>query len=166
MSTKTERQTQVDTLAERIKASPTVFVTDFSGLNVLKMTEFRRRLRAAGAQYVVVKNTLAQRALADNAISALDASLTGNTGFVFAGDDPMAAAKVLGEFVKEHQKPTVKAGWLEGQHIEPAYVKRLGEIPPREVLLGQFVGGLNGILYQMVGALEALREQRQADSAS
>jgi large subunit ribosomal protein L10 len=166
MSTKTERQTQVDTLSERIKASPTVFVTDFSGLNVLKMTEFRRRLRAAGAQYVVVKNTLAQRALANNAIAALDASLTGNTGFVFAGDDPMAAAKVLGEFVKEHQKPTVKAGWLEGQHIEAAYVKRLGEIPPREVLLGQFVGGLNGILYQMVGALEALREQRQADSAS
>jgi large subunit ribosomal protein L10 len=78
----------------------------------------------------------------------------------------MAAAKVLGEFAKEHEKPTVKAGWLEGRHIEPAYVKRLGEIPSREVLLGQFVGGLNGILYQMVGALEALREQRQADSAS
>lgn len=163
---KTERQTQVETLAGRIKASPTVFVTDFSGLNVLKMTEFRRRLRAAGAQYVVVKNTLAQRALADNAIAALDDSLVGNTGFVFAGDDPMAAAKVLGEFAKEHEKPTVKAGWLEGRHIEPAYVKRLGEIPSREVLLGQFVGGLNGILYQMVGALEALREQRQADSAS
>ena len=147
-------------------ASPTVFVTDFTGLNVLKMTEFRRRLRAAGAQYVVVKNTLAQRALADNAITALDASLTGNTGFVFAGEDPMAAAKVLGEFVKEHEKPTVKAGWVEGRHVEPAYVKRLGEIPSRDVLLGQFLGGLNGILYQMVGALEALREQRQADSAS
>lgn len=163
---KSERQAQVETLAERIKASPTVFVTDFTGLNVLKMTEFRRRLRAAGAQYVVVKNTLAQRALADNAITALDASLTGNTGFVFAGEDPMAAAKVLGEFVKEHEKPTVKAGWVEGRHVEPAYVKRLGEIPSRDVLLGQFLGGLNGILYQMVGALEALREQRQADSAS
>lgn len=163
---KTARQTQVETLAGRIKASPNVFVTDFSGLNVLKMTEFRRRLRAAGAQYVVVKNTLAQRALADNAITALDDSLSGNTGFVFAGEDPMAAAKVLGEFAKEHEKPTVKAGWLEGRAVAPAYVKRLGEIPPREVLLGQFVGGLNGILYQMVGALEALREQRQADSAS
>jgi len=163
---KTERQRTVDTLTEQIKASPNLFVTDFSGLNVLKMTEFRRRLRAAGARYVVVKNTLASRALAANDIAELEAQLTGTTGFIFAGDDPMAAAKVLGEFAKEHERPTVKGGWLDGKAVEPAYVKRLGEIPPREVLLGQFVGGLNGILYQMVGALEALREQRQADSAA
>jgi large subunit ribosomal protein L10 len=163
---KTQRQTTVDTLTEQIKASPNLFVTDFSGLNVLKMTEFRRRLRAAGARYVVVKNTLAQRALAANDIAALDPQLVGTTGFVFAGDDPMAAAKVLGEFAKEHERPTVRGGWLDGKAVEPAYVKRLGEIPPREVLLGQFVGGLNGILYQMVGALDALREQRQAGQAS
>lgn len=164
---KTQRQATVDTLTEQIKASPNLFVTDFSGLNVLKMTEFRRRLRAAGARYVVVKNTLAQRALAANNIAELDPQLTGTTGFVFAGEDPMAAAKVLGDFAKEHeQRPAVKGGWLDGKAVESAYVKRLGEIPPREVLLGQFVGGLNGILYQMVGALEALREQRQAAEAS
>ncbi len=162
---KTERQATVASLTDQIKASPTLFVTDFSGLNVLKMTEFRRRLRAAGARYVVVKNTLAQRALAENQITDLDGQLTGNTGFVFAGEDPLAAAKVLGEFAREHEKPTVKAGWVDGRAVEAAYVKRLGEIPSREVLLGTFLGGLNGILYQMVGALEALREQRQAGSA-
>lgn len=153
-------------LTEAIKASPTLFVTDFSGLNVLKMTEFRRRLRAAGGRYVVVKNTLAQRALAANSIADLDSHLTGNTGLVFAGGDPMAAAKVIGEFAKEHEKPTVKAGWVDGKAVAPAYVKRLGEIPPREVLLGQFAGALNGVLYQVVGALEALREQRSAGSAA
>jgi large subunit ribosomal protein L10 len=58
---KTERQAEVETLTAALKASPNVYVTDFSGLNVLRMTEFRRRLRAAGASYVVVKNTLAQR---------------------------------------------------------------------------------------------------------
>ena len=153
-------------LTEAIKASPTLFVTDFSGLNVLKMTEFRRRLRAAGGRFVVVKNTLAQRALAANSIADLDSHLTGNTGLVFAGGDPMAAAKVIGEFAKEHEKPTVKAGWVDGKAVAPAYVKRLGEIPPREVLLGQFAGALNGVLYQVVGALEALREQRSAGSAA
>ena len=153
-------------LTEAIKASPTLFVTDFSGLNVLKMTEFRRRLRAAGGRYVVVKNTLAQRALAANSIADLDSHLTGNTGLVFAGGDPMAAAKVIGEFAKEHEKPTVKAGWVDGKAVAPAYVKRLGEIPPREVLLGQFAGALNGVLYQVAGALEALREQRSAGSAA
>jgi large subunit ribosomal protein L10 len=165
-SSKAKRQGTVETLIEQIQGSPNLFVTDFSGLNVLKMTEFRRRLRAAGARYVVVKNTLAQRALAANQISDLDQHLTGSTGFVFTGEDPMAAAKVLGDFVKENDRPQVKAGWLDGRAVESSYVKRLGEIPPREVLLGQFVGGLNGILYQMVGALEALREQRQAEQAS
>jgi large subunit ribosomal protein L10 len=163
---KTERQQTVATLTEQIKASPNLFVTDFSGLNVLKLTDFRRRLRASGARYIVVKNTLAQRALAANSITELDEQLTGTTGFVFAGEDPMAAAKVLGEFAKEHERPTVRGGWVDGKSVAPGYVKRLGEIPPREVLLGQFAGGLNGILYQMVGALEALREQRQADSAA
>jgi large subunit ribosomal protein L10 len=163
---KIERHAEVAELTEAIKASPTLFVTDFSGLNVLKMTEFRRRIRAAGGRYVVVKNTLAQRALAANSIAALDDHLTGNTGIVFAGGDPMAAAKVIGEFAKEHEKPTVKAGWVDGKAVAPAYVKRLGEIPSREVLLGQFAGALNGVLYQVVGALEALREQRSAGSAA
>ena len=94
----------------------------------------------------MVKNTLAQRALAANSIADLDSHLTGNTGLVFAGGDPMAAAKVIGEFAKEHEKPTVKAGWVDGKAVAPAYVKRLGEIPPREVLLGQFAGALNGVL--------------------
>jgi ribosomal protein L10 len=60
----------------------------------------------------------------------------------------------------------VRAGLVDGRQVEAAYVKRLGELPSREVLLGQFAGALNGILYQMVGALEALREQRQAEGSN
>jgi large subunit ribosomal protein L10 len=158
---KPERQSTVDTLTAQIKASPVLFVTDFTGLNVLKMTEFRRRLRATGAKYIVVKNTLAQRALAANKIADLDDHFAGNTGIVFAGNDPMAAAKVIGEFAKEHEKPTVRAGWIDGKAVAPAYIKRLGEIPSRDVLLSQLLGSFNGILYQLAGVLEALREQRQ-----
>lgn len=163
---RTEREQTVSELTDQIRASSSLFVTDFSGLNVMKMTDFRRKLREAGARYVVVKNTLAKRALAANDIAELDQQLVGTTGFVLVGDDPMAAAKVLGEFAREHEKPTIRVGWIDGKAVEPAYVKRLGSIPPREVLLGQFVGGLNGILYQMVGALEALREQRSASEAA
>lgn len=156
---KTERQASVDALAEQLKAAPNVYVTDFSGLNVLRMTEFRRRLRAAGVSYVVVKNTLAQRALAANGITTLDEHLAGPTGLVLT-TDPLAAAKVLGDFVREFEKPTVKAGLVDGKTVTPAHVKRLGEIPSRDVLLAQFAGSLNGLLYSFVGALEALREQR------
>ncbi|HEY8259388.1 MAG TPA: 50S ribosomal protein L10 [Gemmatimonadales bacterium] len=156
---KTERQASVEELAAQLKAAPDVYVTDFSGLNVLRMTEFRRRLRAAGVSYVVVKNTLAQRALAANGITTLDEHLAGPTGLVLT-TDALAAAKVLTDFVREFEKPTVKVGLVDGKTVTPAHVKRLGEIPSREVLLAQFAGSLNGLLYSFVGALEALREQR------
>jgi large subunit ribosomal protein L10 len=172
---KTERQTTVEELTEQLRASPNLYVTDFSGLNVLRMTEFRRRLRAAGVRYVVVKNTLAQRALAANSVTELDQHLTGPTGLVLAGRDPVVAAKVLSDFAREFEKPTIKGGLVDGRAVTPEQVQRLASLPSREQLLGQlagtmqaplaqFAGVMNGMLYQMVGALEALRTQRSAAS--
>ncbi len=172
---KSERQATVESLAEQLRGSPNLYVTDFSGLSVLRMTEFRRRLRAAGVAYVVVKNTLAQRALAANAVTELDAHLKGPTGLVLAGKDPVAAAKVLTDFAKEFEKPAIKAGLVDGRAVTPDQVKRLAALPSREQLLGQlggalqaplaqFAGVMNGLLYQVVGALEALRSQRSAAS--
>ena len=172
---KTERQTTVEALSAQLRGSPNLYVTDFSGLNVLRMTEFRRRLRAAGVEYVVVKNTLAQRALAANAVTGLDRHLKGPTGLVLAGSDPVAAAKVLTDFAKEFEKPAIKIGLVDGKPVTPDQVKRLASLPSREQLLGQlagafqaplaqFAGAMNGLLYQVVGALEALRSQRSAAS--
>ena len=172
---KTERQATVESLTELLKGSPNVFVTDFTGLNVLRMTELRRRLRGAGVDYVVVKNTLAQRAFAANGVHALDEHLAGPTGLVLSGTDAMAGAKVLTDFAREFEKPAIKIGLVDGRPVTPAQVKRLADLPPREVLLAQlagyiqapmaqFAGVMNGLLSQMVGALEALRAQRSAAS--
>ena len=172
---KTERQATVESLTELLKGSPNVFVTDFSGLNVLRMTELRRRLRGAGVEYVVVKNTLAQRAFAANGVHALDEHLAGPTGLVLSGTDAMAGAKVLTAFAREFEKPAIKIGLVDGRPVTPDQVKRLADLPPREVLLAQlagyiqapmaqFAGVMNGLLSQMVGALEALRAQRSAAS--
>jgi len=172
---KTERQATVEALSAQLKGSPNLYVTDFSGLNVLRMTEFRRRLRAAGVEYVVVKNTLAQRALAANAVTGLEGHLKGPTGIVLAGADPVAAAKVLADFAKEFEKPAIKIGLVDGKPVTPDQVKRLASLPSREQLLGQlagalqaplaqFAGVMNGLMYQVVGALEALRSQRSAAS--
>jgi large subunit ribosomal protein L10 len=172
---KTERQATVESLTELLKGSPNVFVTDFTGLNVLRMTELRRRLRGAGVDYVVVKNTLAQRAFAANGVHALDDHLAGPTGLVLSGQDALAGAKVLSDFAREFEKPAIKIGLVDGRPVTPEQVKRLADLPPREVLLAQlagyiqapmaqFAGVMNGLLYQMVGALEALRAQRSAAS--
>jgi large subunit ribosomal protein L10 len=172
---KTERQATVESLTELLKGSPNVYVTDFTGLNVLRMTELRRRLRGAGVDYVVVKNTLAQRAFAANGVHALDEHLAGPTGLVLSGADALAGAKVLTDFAREFEKPAIKIGLVDGRPVTPEQVKRLADLPPREVLLAQlagylqapmaqFAGVMNGLLYQMVGALEALRAQRSAAS--
>lgn len=172
---KVERQETVDALAEQFRVSPNLYVTDFTGLNVLRMTELRRRLRTAGVGYVVVKNTLAQRALAVNKISALDDHLSGPIGLVLAGKDPVAAAKVLTDFAREFEKPAVKIGLVDGKPVTPEQVKQLARLPSREVLLSQlagamqapmaeFAGVMNELLMQVVGALEALRTQRGAGS--
>ncbi len=161
---KQERQETAAAIEAEVKTSPVVYVTDFSGLNVLRMTEFRRRLRAVGARYIVVKNTLARRGLAANQMAALEAHMKGPTGLVLAGSDPLPAAKVLLEFGKEFEKPTVKAGFVDGAAVQPDHVKRLGSIPPREVLLAQFAGSLNALLSNFALALDALREQRSAQN--
>lgn len=172
---KTERQATVESLTEQLRGSPNVFVTDFTGLNVMRMTELRRRLRAAGVEYVVVKNTLAQRAFAANGVSALDEHLAGPTGLVLSGKDALAAAKVLTEFAREFEKPAIRVGLVDGRPVTPDQVRQLASLPSREVLLSQlagyiqapmaqFAGVMNGLLYQMVGALEALRSQRSAAS--
>src|SRR5215216_6974852 len=122
---KTERQETVASLSALLKDTPHLYVTDFTGLNVLRMTEFRRRLRSAGVSYVVVKNTLAQRALAANSVAGLDDHMAGPTGLVLAGNDPVGAAKVLTDFAREFETPTTKIGLVDGRPISPDQVKRL-----------------------------------------
>ena len=169
--TKAEKQESVTALATKLKRSPTVYVTDFTGLNVARITDLRRRLRAAGVEYVVVKNTLVRRALTDAQRAGLESHLAGPTALVLAGADPVGAAKVLADFAKEFEKPAVKVGLVEGKAVTPDQVKRLAALPAKLELLAQlggalqapmagFLGAMNGLLYMMVGALEALKIKR------
>ena len=160
---RSDRQAEVDTISEALRGGPNVYVTDFAGLDVAKMTEFRRRLRGAGARYVVVKNTLAVRALGLTGISVLDQHLKGPTGLVLSRD-PLPAAKVLTEFAREHHRPGIRAGLVDGSPVSKEHIERLGSIPDRPTLLAMVAGSLNNILASFAGCLEALREQRGAAS--
>jgi large subunit ribosomal protein L10 len=178
--TKAQKQEMVTALAAQLERSPTVYLTDFTGLDVARITDLRRRLRAAGVEYVVVKNTLARRALTDAQRAGLEPHLAGPTALVLGGRggaDPTSAAKVLADFAKEFEKPTVKVGLVDGKVVTPEQVKRLAALPTKRELLAQlggalqapmagFAGALNGVLMNMVGALEALRTQRSSGAAS
>ena len=175
--TKAQKQEVVTALATRLRRSRTVYVADFTGLDVAKITQLRRRLRQTGTEFVVVKNTLARRALADAQVQGLEDYLAGPTGLVLGGADPVTAAKVLADFAKEFEKPAVRVGLVDGKAVTPDQVKRLASLPTKHELLAQlggalqapmagFVGVLNGLLMNMAGALEALRNKRAAGGAS
>jgi large subunit ribosomal protein L10 len=138
------------------------------------MTELRRRLRKQGVEYVVIKNTLALRAVNESGL--VSERLKGPTGLVLARD-PITAAKLLTDFAKENDaKPSVKGGLLDGRALDSAQVKQLATMPSRDQMLAElgaglqspmaaFVGALNGLLYMFAGALEALRTQREGAAA-
>ena len=167
---RTEKEQLVAELTTKIKGAKAFYYTDFTGLNVKSMTDLRRRFRRAGVEYVVIKNTLALRAVNESGL--VGSKLKGPTGLVVA-KDPVAAAKVITDFAKENdKKPTVKGGVFEGKAIDTAQVAKLASMPSREQMLAElgaglqapmagFLGALNGVLYMFAGALEGLRVQKE-----
>jgi large subunit ribosomal protein L10 len=171
---KSEKEQLVSELAQKLRGANALYFTDFTGLNVKRMTDLRRRLRKSGIDYVVIKNTLALRAVNESGL--VSERLRGPTGLVLARD-PVTAARLLSDFAKENDaKPTVKGGLLDGLALNTAQVKQLATMPSREQMLAElgaglqsplaaFVGALNGLLYMFAGALEALRTQREGAAA-
>ena len=165
-----EKEQLVIELKEKLQGAKALYYTDFTGLNVKRMTDLRRRLRKANVEYVVIKNTLALRAVNESGL--VGERLRGPTGLVVA-KDPVSAAKVLTDFAKENdQRPAVKGGLFDGAKVDAAQVKKLASMPSREQMLADlgaglmspmagFVGALSGVLYMFVGALEGLRSQRE-----
>jgi len=165
-----EKEKLVTELSTKLNDAQSLYYTDFTGLNVKRMTDLRRRLKKAGVEYVVIKNTLALRAVNESGL--VGDTLKGPTGLVVA-KDPVSAARVLTEFAKENEdRPTVKGGLLSGKKIDNAQLKRLASLPSREQMLADlgagmqspmaaFVGAVNGLFYMFAGALDALKTQRQ-----
>src|SRR3954447_24110389 len=120
---RTDKEQLVVDLKEKIGGAQALYYTDFTGLNVKRMTELRRRLRKANVQYVVIKNTLALRAVNESGL--VGERLKGPTGILIA-QDPVEAAKILSDFAKANdQRPAVKGGMLDGAAIDKDQVKRL-----------------------------------------
>ena len=159
---RTEKEQLVSELTSTIKGAQALYYTDFTGLNVKRMTELRRRLRKAGVEYVVIKNTLALRAVNESGL--VSQQLKGPTGVVVA-KDAITAAKVLSDFAKENdQKPSVKGGIYEGKSVDEALVKKLATMPTRDEALSIFAGYLNSIPMMFALALDARKSQLESSN--
>lgn len=168
---RTEKEALVAELKGKIEGATALYYTDFTGLNVKRMTQLRRSLRKAGVEYVVIKNTLALRAVNESGL--VGERLRGPTGLVVT-KDAVGAAKIITDFAKANDsKPAVKGGMFEGKAIDKAQVTKLASMPSREQMLSElgasmqapmamFAGAMNSLLQNFAGAVEALRVQRES----
>jgi large subunit ribosomal protein L10 len=146
----------VGELAEKFARAKSVFLADFTGLNVEEVTELRRRLRESQVEFRVVKNTLARRALREAHAEALEPHLEGPTAVAFGYEDPVLPIKLLLDFARGKDKPKMKAALFEGSLVAGGDVARVAALPPRDVLLGQVCAGLLAPLTQFMGVLQGL----------
>jgi large subunit ribosomal protein L10 len=151
-----EKVQAVADIRERLEGAQAVFLAEYAGLSVTQQQELRRALRANGAEFKVVKMTLAKRAADDLEIDSLDDLLLGPTGLAFADGDPVGAAKVLKDFSKEHEVFVIKGGLLGPEFLTPERISELADIEPREVLLAKLAGAMQAPMANMAGLLAAL----------
>lgn len=174
MPVSTEKQQVVVELKEKLTATKGAVFTNYRGLSVAMDTKLRRKLREAGVEYKVVKNTMTRIAANELGIVGLDQYLEGPTAMAVSATDPVAPAKLISDFIKENklQSIEIKAGLLEGKVIDEKGVKALASLPPREVLVAKMLGSmqspitgfvnvLQGNIRNLVYTLEAVRKQKE-----
>lgn len=150
-----EKVQAVAEIKEQFETAQAVFLTEYRGIPVKEMGNLRRRLRESGADYKVVKMTLARRAADDLGIDGLDEQLIGPTALAFAHDDPVSTAKALRDYARDNENLVIKIGYLANKVLQPEEVTRLADIEPREVLLAKIAGAAQAPLANMASMLSS-----------
>lgn len=155
------KQAFVADLTKKIQGAVSGVIVDYSGITVADDTALRRKLREAGVEYSVVKNTLLKRAVDAAEMSGLDDVLNGTTALALS-DDYVAAAKILCEYAEGKDNFKVKAGFMDGSVIDAAKVIELSKLPSKEGLLSMLLSVLNGPIRGLAVALKAVSEKDPA----
>ena len=143
-------------LVETLKSAQAGVLVDYRGITVEQDTQLRTKLREAGVEYKVVKNTLTRFAANEVGYQELDEALHGPTALAISSTDPVAPAKVLSDFAKDVEAVEIKAGFLDGKVITLDEIKTLANTPSREVLIAKIMGSLNSPISKLVRTLQAL----------
>ena len=153
--TRADKEQELQELESAFRAATTAILVDYRGLDVPSVTELRRQLRAAKAQYRVVKNTLAIRASKGTVFESLEQHFVGTTAVAYTDDDAVALAKALTTFMKNAPALKIKGAVVQGQAIKPAEVTDLASLPGRAELYGKLLYVLQAPMQQLVTVLSA-----------
>ena len=157
---KEEKATAIAELTEKFGRARLAILTECAGMPVNQMTELRRQLRGAKAEYCVIKNTLAVRASTGTILADAKDHFKGPTGLVIGYDDPVLPAKILRDFIqaeKRSEKIKVTVGVLEGRLVQAADLNAIAQLPKKEVLIAMLLsamqGPIRGVVYALSGVL-------------
>lgn len=153
---KEDKKAIVAGLVESLNASSAAILTDYRGLTVKQMGELRRQLRQEGCTLKVVKNRLLERALRQTGSPEIPHLLEGPTAVALCRQDPVAVARALADFIKQHGLPTLKGGIVQGQVLSAQQLEVLATLPPRAVLLANVAAAAQGVLASTVFCLQGL----------
>ncbi len=173
MITREAKEKMLEEITDELKQAELVVVTDYRGLNVQSINKLRGELRKEDCRYKITKNTMNRLACREAGVEELEGFFEGPVAIAYSSADPVAAARVFKDFIKENSALQIKGGILSGQLLDPEAIKALGEIPSREVLLAKVVGGfqapiaglvgvLHGNMRGLVCALDAVRQQKES----
>lgn len=156
---KDEKKEIVTQLHDDLGQSQAVFVTDYIGLNVEKITKLRNSVKAAGGSFQVVKNTLLRKAAEETSAGVLGDFFVGPTAIAIAKGDPLGVAKALVDFAKDNEALEIQGGVLGVQVLNLDKIQELAKMPGKEVLIAKMLGSMNAPLTNFVGVLAAIPRQ-------
>ena len=157
-----QKEKAVKELAEKIKSAKTVVLTDYRGITVEDVTKLRADLRAANAEYIVIKNNITRRALKEAGVEGIEESvLEGPTALIIGKDDYLPTLKALYAYVKEHDFYKIKSGIVEGKVSSTDEIITLAKLPSREELVAKLAGALLGNITKLAIAVNQVKEQKE-----
>lgn len=159
-----QKKEYVAKLTEKLKGSVAGVIVDYKGITVADDTVLRKKLREAGVEYTVVKNTMLRFAIKEAGLEELNDVLEGTTALAVSAEDPIAAAKVLGEFADKNKDFKIKAGFMDGKVMDADKVIALGKLPSKQQLVGQLVSVLVAPIRGMAIALNAIAEKQEENA--
>ena len=173
MATKEQKNQKIEQIKESFAKAQVAIVSDPTGLSVAEITDLRRKLQKEGADYTVVKNTLAIKAVEGTQFESMSELLKGASAVAFGFADQVAPAKVLAQFIKENDKAAFKGGVLDGKLLDVNEVKALATLPSKEELYAKMLGCINspatgiagcvnGVMSALVRAMDQVRQQKSA----
>ncbi len=162
MASHENKQLLIDEIKGKVENASSIVLVDYRGITVEQDTQLRKKLREAGVEYKIYKNTMLKRAFEGTEFDALNEYLAGPTAVAFSYEDPTAGSRTLADDVKEIDAISFKAGVVDGTLYDAEGMEKIASIPSREVLLSRLLGSLQGPMASFARVIKAIADEKEA----